>query len=43
MEHPCLAIKKLLSSGTFYYSADFDVTRRLQDRCGILCWRYILC
>ncbi|KAF1984647.1 hypothetical protein K402DRAFT_455789 [Aulographum hederae CBS 113979] len=32
LEHPCLAIKKLLSSGTFYYSADFDVTRRLQDR-----------
>jgi len=32
LEHPCLALKKLLSSGTFYYSADFDVTRRLQDR-----------
>ena len=32
LEHPCLALKKLLSSGTFYYSADFDLTRRLQDR-----------
>ncbi|KAF2454963.1 SacI homology domain-containing protein [Lineolata rhizophorae] len=34
LEHPCLALKKLLSSGTFYYSADFDLTRRLQDRSG---------
>ncbi|KAF2405568.1 hypothetical protein EJ06DRAFT_486446 [Trichodelitschia bisporula] len=32
IEHPCLALKKLLSSGSFYYSADFDVTRRLQKR-----------
>ncbi|KAF4555326.1 SacI-like domain-containing protein 2 [Elsinoe fawcettii] len=32
LEHPCLALKKLLSGGTFYYSADFDLTRRLQDR-----------
>ena len=32
LEHPCLALKKLLSSGTFYYSADFDLTSRLQDR-----------
>lgn len=31
-EHPCLALKKLLSSGTFYYSSDFDLTRRLQER-----------
>lgn len=31
-EHPALALKKLLSSGTFYYSADFDLTKRLQDR-----------
>ncbi|KAF2669626.1 hypothetical protein BT63DRAFT_372793 [Microthyrium microscopicum] len=31
-EHPCLALKKLLSSGTFFYSADFDLTRRLQKR-----------
>lgn len=32
LEHPCLALKKLLSSGTFYYSSDFDLTRRLQQR-----------
>lgn len=32
VEHPCLALKKLLSSGTFYYSSDFDLTRRLQER-----------
>jgi hypothetical protein len=36
MEHPCLALKKLLSSGTFYYSSEFDLTRRLQDRYGQL-------
>ncbi|KZF26905.1 DNase I-like protein [Xylona heveae TC161] len=32
VEHPCLALKKLLSGGTFYYSTDFDLTNRLQDR-----------
>ncbi|EOD52543.1 phosphoinositide phosphatase [Neofusicoccum parvum] len=32
LEHPCMALKKLLSSGTFYYSSDFDLTRRMQDR-----------
>lgn len=31
-EHPCFALKKLLSGGTFYYSRDFDLTNRLQDR-----------
>ncbi|KAI9757099.1 MAG: hypothetical protein M4579_003577 [Chaenotheca gracillima] len=31
-EHPCLALKKLLSGGTFYYSTDFDMTNRIQDR-----------
>jgi len=31
-EHPCLELKKILSSGTFYYSVDFDLTNRLQDR-----------
>ena len=31
LEHPCLALKKLLSSGTFYYSVNFDVTKRVQD------------
>lgn len=30
--HPCHGLRKLLSNGSFYYSADFDVTRRLQDR-----------
>ena len=32
LEHPCQALKKLLSDGTFYFSSDFDVTSRLQDR-----------
>lgn len=32
LEHPCLALRKLLSGGSFYYSADFDLTSRLQDR-----------
>lgn len=32
LEHPCLALKKLLSGGTFYYSVNFDLTNRLQDR-----------
>ena len=31
-EHPFLALKKLLNTGNFYYSVDFDLTRRLQDR-----------
>ncbi|KAI1614313.1 inositol-1,4,5-trisphosphate 5-phosphatase [Exophiala viscosa] len=31
-EHPFNAVKKLLSNGNFYYSLDFDLTRRLQDR-----------
>ncbi|KEQ63117.1 uncharacterized protein M437DRAFT_65721 [Aureobasidium melanogenum CBS 110374] len=35
MEHPCMAMKKLLSGGSFYYSADFDLTRRLQDRSSL--------
>jgi hypothetical protein len=35
LEHPCMALKKLLSSGTFYYSSDFDLTRRLQQRYGV--------
>lgn len=30
--HPCMELRKLLSNGTFYYSTDFDVTNRLQDR-----------
>ena len=32
LEHPCLELKRILSSGTFYYSVDFDLTNRLQDR-----------
>lgn len=32
VEHPCLELQKLLSNGTFYYSTDFDVTNRMQDR-----------
>ncbi|XP_044714866.1 sacI-like domain-containing protein [Hirsutella rhossiliensis] len=32
MEHPCHELRKLLSNGSFYYSTDFDVTNRLQDR-----------
>ena len=35
VEHPCLALQKLLSDGTFYYSVDFDLTNRLQTRSGI--------
>ena len=31
-EHPCHELQKLLSNGSFYYSTDFDVTNRLQDR-----------
>ena len=30
--HPCVALKKLLSDKSFYYSSDFDLTNRLQDR-----------
>ncbi|KAL9103011.1 MAG: hypothetical protein Q9163_001901 [Psora crenata] len=31
-EHPCQELKGILSTGTFYYSVDFDLTNRLQDR-----------
>ncbi|KAK6534596.1 inositol polyphosphate 5-phosphatase [Arthrobotrys megalospora] len=31
-EHPCAALRKMLSEGTFYYSTDFDLTNRLQNR-----------
>src|ERR1700761_8858087 len=34
-QHPFQALKKLLNTGNFYYSADFDLTRRLQDRIDI--------
>ncbi|KAL1877090.1 hypothetical protein VTK73DRAFT_8898 [Phialemonium thermophilum] len=32
LEHPCQELQKLLGNGSFYYSTDFDVTNRLQDR-----------
>lgn len=32
VEHPCLELQKMLSDGSFYYSTDFDLTNRLQDR-----------
>ncbi|KAL8802876.1 MAG: hypothetical protein Q9200_006428 [Gallowayella weberi] len=32
MDHPCLELKKMLSGGTFYFSVDFDLINRLQDR-----------
>jgi synaptojanin len=32
VEHPCHELRKLLSNGSFYYSTEFDVTNRLQDR-----------
>ena len=32
LEHPCLALRKLLSGGSFYFSSDFDITNRLQRR-----------
>ena len=42
IEHPCHELRKLLSNGSFYYSTDFDVTNRLQDRfvhLSMLCQR----
>ncbi|QDS67482.1 hypothetical protein FKW77_001067 [Venturia effusa] len=30
--HPCLSLKKLFGKKSFYYSSDFDLTRRLQKR-----------
>lgn len=32
LQHPCHELRKLLSNGTFYYSTDFDLTNRVQDR-----------
>ncbi|KAL1836353.1 hypothetical protein VTJ49DRAFT_5254 [Mycothermus thermophilus] len=32
IEHPCQELQKLLGNGSFYYSTDFDVTNRMQDR-----------
>lgn len=36
LEHPCVALRKILSGGTFYYSVDFDLTNRLQSRYDIV-------
>ncbi|KAJ1331578.1 synaptojanin [Microdochium nivale] len=32
IEYPFQELQKLLSNGSFYYSTDFDMTNRLQDR-----------
>ncbi|KAK9454835.1 SacI homology domain-containing protein [Dipodascopsis uninucleata] len=32
LEHPCAALRKLLTDGSFYYSNDFDLTTRMQSR-----------
>lgn len=32
VEYPYQELQKLLSNGSFYYSTDFDLTNRLQDR-----------
>ncbi|KAF7877505.1 hypothetical protein EAF04_001182 [Stromatinia cepivora] len=32
VEHPCTELQKLLGNGSFYYSMNFDLTNRLQDR-----------
>lgn len=32
IEHPCLELQKLLGNGSFYFSTDFDLTNRIQDR-----------
>ena len=38
VEHPCLELQKMLGNGSFYYSTDFDLTNRLQDRyASLLC------
>ncbi|KAL9593813.1 MAG: hypothetical protein Q9219_007374 [cf. Caloplaca sp. 3 TL-2023] len=34
-DHPCFELRKLLSGGSFYYSVDFDLTNRLQDRLSV--------
>ncbi len=32
IEHPCEELQKLLTNGSFYYSTDYDLTNRLNDR-----------
>lgn len=36
IEHPCASIRKLMSTGTFYFAKDgtFDLSRRLEKRIG---------
>jgi hypothetical protein len=43
LEHPCSALKKLLGGGTFYYSVEFDLTNRLQDRSDRPCRVVLFC
>lgn len=31
-EHPCAHLQKLFSTGSFYFTPDFDLTRTLQSR-----------
>lgn len=31
-DHPFIALKKLFGDGSFYYSRDFNLTERVQDR-----------
>ena len=31
-DNPFIALKKLLSDGSFYYSLDFNLTHRMQNR-----------
>ncbi len=42
-EHPCQELMKLLGNRSFYYSTDFDLTNRLQDRCVRKGWWRALC
>ncbi|OAA67286.1 phosphoinositide phosphatase [Niveomyces insectorum RCEF 264] len=32
LEHPCQELMKILGNRSFYYSTDFDITNRLQER-----------
>lgn len=43
LEHPCGELQKMLSNGSFYYSTDFDLTNRLQDRFVLISSRYFIC
>jgi len=44
LDHPCLELQKLLGNGSFYFSTDFDLTNRLQDRfvCSPLSFELLL-